>query len=63
MEVKFRAVTQGMAIQSLTHMWPIYIDPPKLVKTDEAKNACGKGLDIDFSWETHPEHIQYRGQC
>ena len=27
------------------------------------KNACWKGLDIDLSWETHPEHVQYRGQC
>jgi len=37
MEAKFRAATQGMAIQSLTHMWPIYIQPPKLDKIDVAK--------------------------
>jgi len=37
MEAKFRAVTQGMAIQSLPHMWPIYIQPPKLLKIDETK--------------------------
>jgi len=38
MEAKFRAVTQGMAIQSLTHTWPISIQPTKLDKIDEAKN-------------------------
>ena len=43
MEAKFRAVTQGMAIQSLPHMWPIYIQPPKLDKIDEAKKCMLKG--------------------
>jgi len=44
MEAKFRAVTQGMAIQSFTHMWPIYIQPPKLDKIDEAKKCMVKGI-------------------
>jgi len=35
MEAKFRAETEGMAIQSLSHMWPIYI----LDKIDEAKKC------------------------
>jgi len=39
METKFGAETEGMAIQSLPHMWPIHIQPPKLDKMDEAKNA------------------------
>jgi len=43
MEGKLRAVTQGMAIQSLTHMWPIYIQPPKLDKIDEVKKCMRKG--------------------
>jgi len=37
MEAKFRAETEGTAIQRLPHMWPIYIQPPKLDKIDEAK--------------------------
>jgi len=37
MEAKFRTVTRKMAIQILTHMWPIYIQPPKLDKIDEAR--------------------------
>jgi len=45
MEAKFRAATQEMAVQSLTHIWPMYIQPPKLDKIDEAK----KGPDIDLS--------------
>jgi len=32
-----------MAIQSLTHMWPIYIQPPKLDKIDEARKCMLKG--------------------
>jgi len=27
-EAKFRAETEGTAIQSLPHMWPIHIQPP-----------------------------------
>jgi len=42
MEAKFRAATQGMAIQSLPHMWPIYIQPPKLDKMDEATKCMLK---------------------
>jgi len=38
-EAKFRAETEGTAIQSLSHMWPIYIQPPKLDKMDEAKKC------------------------
>jgi len=41
MEAKFRAATQG--ILSLPHMWPIYIQPPKLDKIDEAKKCMRKG--------------------
>jgi len=43
MEATFRAVTQGMAIQSLTHMWPTYIQPPKLDKIDDARKCMLKG--------------------
>jgi len=43
MQEKFRAVTQGMDIQSLTHMCPTYIQPPKLGKIDEAKKGMQKG--------------------
>jgi len=32
-----------MANQSLTHMWPLYIQPPKLDKIDEAKKCMLKG--------------------
>jgi len=39
MEAKFGAETKGTAIQSLPHMWPIYIQPPELDKIDEAKNG------------------------
>jgi len=42
-EAKFRAATQGMVIQSLTHMSSIYIQPPKLDKIDEAKKCMRKG--------------------
>jgi len=42
MEAKFRAVTEGTAIQNLPHMWPIYIQPPKLEKIDEAKKCMLK---------------------
>jgi len=27
------------------------------------ENACWKGPDMDISWETHPEHVKYIGQC
>jgi len=30
-------------IQSLPHMWPIYIQPPKLDKMDEAKKCMLTG--------------------
>jgi len=43
MEAKFRAATQGMAIQNLPHMWPTYVQPPKLDKIDEAKKCMLKG--------------------
>jgi len=49
MEAKFRAETEGTAIQSLPLMWPMYIWPPKLVKIDEAKKCMQKRLDIDLS--------------
>jgi len=39
MEAKFGAETEGAAIQNLPHMWPIYIQPPKLDKIDEAKKC------------------------
>jgi len=37
------AVIQGTAIQSLPHTWPIYIQSPKLDKTDESKKCMWKG--------------------
>jgi len=63
MEAKFRTATQGMAIQSLPHMWPIYIQPPKLDKIDEGGKRMLKGSDIDLSWETDSEDVHYRDQC
>jgi len=42
-EAKFGTETEGMAIRSLPHMWPIYIQPPKLDKMDEAKNCMLTG--------------------
>jgi len=42
MEAKFRAATEGTAIQSLPHMWPIYTQPPKLDKIDESKKSMLK---------------------
>jgi len=41
-DAKFRAVTEGTAIQSLAHMWPICIQPPKLGKIDETKKMHAK---------------------
>ena len=43
MEAKFGAATAGMAILGLPHLWPIYIQPPKLDKIDEAKKCMLKG--------------------
>jgi len=43
MEAKFGAETEGMAIQSLSHMCPIYIQPPKLDKIYEAKKCMLSG--------------------
>jgi len=43
MEAKFGAEFEGMAIQSLPHMWPIHIQPPKLDKMDEAKKYMLSG--------------------
>jgi len=43
MKSKFRAQTEGTTIQSLPHMWPIYIQPPKLDKMDEAKKCMLTG--------------------
>jgi len=43
MKAKFREVTEGTAIQSMPHMWLIYIQPPKLDKIDEAKRCMLKG--------------------
>jgi len=42
-EAMFRVASEGMVIQSLPHMWPIYIQPPKLHKIDEAKKCILKG--------------------
>jgi len=44
-ETKFGAKTEGMAIQSLPHMGiqPIYIQPPKLEKIEEAKKCMLTG--------------------
>jgi len=44
MEAKFGAETEGMAIQSLPHMWPTYIQPPKLDYIDEAKKCMLIGV-------------------
>jgi len=43
MEEMFRTENEGMAIQSLAHMWPIYIQPPKLNKINEAKKCMLTG--------------------
>jgi len=43
MEAKFRAESKETAIQSLPHMWPICIQPPKLDKIDEAKKCMLTG--------------------
>jgi len=45
MESKVGAETEGMAIQSLPHLHihPIYIQPPKLDKIDEAKKCMLTG--------------------
>jgi len=53
MEEKFGAETEGMAIQSLSHMWPICIQQPKQDKVDEAKKYL----------LTQSEHVKYRGKC
>jgi len=45
MEATFRAATQRIAIQSLTHMWSIYIQSPKLnQKIDETKEGMLRGM-------------------
>ena len=38
-EAKIKTETEGTPIQSLPHMWPIYIQPAKLDKMDEAKKC------------------------
>jgi len=38
-----RAETEGVAIQSLSYIWPIYIQSPKLDKMDEAKKCMLTG--------------------
>ncbi|EDL81679.1 rCG63029 [Rattus norvegicus] len=45
METKFRAETEGMAIQSLLHLeiQPIYIQPPNLDNIDDAKKCMLTG--------------------
>jgi len=43
MEAKFGAETEGMAIHSLAHLRPMYIQPPKLDKIDEAKKCVLTG--------------------
>jgi len=45
METKFGAETEGTAIQSLPHLGtqPIYIQPPKLDNTNEAKKCMMTG--------------------
>jgi len=45
METKFGAETEGIAIQSLSHMriQPIYIQPPNLDNIDEAKKCMLTG--------------------
>jgi len=55
MEAKFRAVTEGTAIPSLPHMWPIYVQPPKLDKIDEAKKMHA---ERDWIWIFPKRHIQ-----
>jgi len=39
MQTKCRTETEGTAIQSLPHMWPIHIQLSKLNKMDEAKKC------------------------
>jgi len=43
MEAKFRAATERTAIQSLSHKYSIYVQPPKLHKIDEARKCMLKG--------------------
>jgi len=43
MEAKFRAKTEAKVIQNLPHIWPLYTQPPKLEKIDEAKKCMLKG--------------------
>jgi len=42
-EAKFKAEIEGMAIHTLPHMWPIYIQSPKLVKMAEPKKCRPTG--------------------
>jgi len=43
MEAKFGAETEGMIIESLPHMCPMYIQSPRLDKIDEAKKCMLTG--------------------
>jgi len=66
MEAKFTAATEEMAVQSLPHlrlMWPIYIQPPKLDKIDEAKKCMLKGTGYRSLLKDSSRAFQYRGQC
>jgi len=55
-EAKFRVETKGTAIQSLPHMWPIYIQPPKLDKMDETKKCMLRNW-IWISPERHSQNM------
>jgi len=49
MEAKFGAETEGMAIQSLPHICPIYMQPPKLYKINEAMDRKPrKGITFEI---------------
>jgi len=43
MEAKIGADTEGMVMQNLPHIWPTYIQPPKLDKINEAKKCMLTG--------------------
>jgi len=48
-ESKFRTGAEGTPIQSLSHMWPIHIQPPNQIRWMKQRSAGQQQPDVDLS--------------
>jgi hypothetical protein len=64
MKIKYRAETEGKAIQRLSHLGihPVYSYQTQTLLW-MLTSVCWKDPDMAVSWEALPEPYKYRGGC